>query len=150
MRDQRSRIFLFNEENYMAFRGIRGATTINNNNKEEILSATRELIIAIQDQNPDLKSEDLASVIFSVTEDISAAFPAIAARQSGWQMVPFLCCQEIPVPGSLQSCIRILLHWNTDLMQDEIQHVYLRKAASLRPDLTLNKTLNSSIKRINQ
>jgi chorismate mutase len=81
-----------------------------------------------------LDSSEVASAIFTVTPDLSAAFPARAARELGWQSVPLLDAQEIPVPGSLPLCIRVLLHWNTDKAQDEIRHVYLRGAAQLRPD----------------
>jgi chorismate mutase len=85
--------------------------------------------------NPDLLPEDIASIIFTVTEDLSAAYPARAARQLGWTTVPLFCAREIPVPSSLQRCIRVLLHWNTDLPQAKIRHVYLGEAATLRPDI---------------
>jgi chorismate mutase len=115
--------------------GIRGATTINVDQEEEVLASTRELLEAIQTANPSLQPEDICSAIFTVTQDIHSAFPAKAARQLGWERVPMLCMQEIPVPGSLPLCIRALLHWNTDLAQKDIQHVYLHKANQLRPDL---------------
>jgi chorismate mutase len=102
---------------------------------ETILQATRELLEAILSANPTLKPADLASVFFSVTEDLAAAYPALAARELGWNQVPLLCSREIPVPGSLPRCIRVLLHWNTDLPQHAIRHVYLGAAAELRPDL---------------
>jgi chorismate mutase len=102
---------------------------------ETILQATRELLEAILSANPTLKPADLASVFFSVTEDLAAAYPALAARELGWNQVPLLCSREIPVPGSLPRCIRVLLHWNTDLPQSDIRHVYLGAAAELRPDL---------------
>ncbi len=116
-------------------RGIRGATTVKSNSENEILEATKELLLAIQEKNPSLHSEDLASVIFSVTEDLNKSFPAVAARNIGWKLVPLFSTQEIPVPGSLSLCIRVLLHWNTSLKQNEIQHIYLREAVNLRPDL---------------
>ena len=78
---------------------------------------------------------DLASAVFSVTEDLDATFPAAAARNLGWKLVPLFSALEIPVPGSLRLCIRVLLHWNTPMDQKEIQHVYLREAVNLRPDL---------------
>jgi chorismate mutase len=120
----------------MSIRGIRGAVIASENNSESILTATTELLIAIQKENPDLRSDDIASAIFTMTEDLDAAYPAQAARQLGWGEVPLFCAQEIPVPGSLQRCIRVLLHWNTEHSQKEVQHVYLGRAAQLRPDLT--------------
>jgi chorismate mutase len=119
----------------MPLRGIRGATVAEQDQAETILQATRELLEAILSANPTLKPADLASVFFSVTEDLAAAYPALAARELGWNQVPLLCSREIPVPGSLTRCIRVLLHWNTDLPQHAIRHVYLGAAAELRPDL---------------
>lgn len=120
-------------------RGIRGATTVNADEKDEILAATRELLEAILASNPDLKTGDIASVIFTVTEDLASAFPAQAARDLSWTLVPMMCAREIPVPGSLSRVIRVLIHWNTDLTQSEIKHVYLREAVKLRPDLSASK-----------
>lgn len=119
----------------MATRGIRGATTISADEKEQVLSATRELLKCILDANPGLRTEDIASVMFTITEDITSAYPALAARQMGWDLVPMLCAREIPVPYGLPLCIRILIHWNTDREQHAIRHVYLREAVKLRPDL---------------
>jgi chorismate mutase len=119
----------------MAVRGVRGATTCEHNTEEEILFATRELMEKICTANPRLKLEDVASVFFSVTEDLNAAFPAKGARQTGWEDVPLLDMREIPVPGSLPNCIRVLIHWNTDQAQDDIVHVYLHDAVKLRPDM---------------
>lgn len=121
----------------MPLRGIRGATVAEQDQAESILQATRQLLQAILKANPTLKTGDLASVFFSVTEDLSAAYPALAARELGWQEVPLLCSREIPVPGGMPRCIRVLLHWNTELPQDAIRHVYLGAAAELRPDLSL-------------
>lgn len=82
-----------------------------------------------------VRPQDIASAVFTVTEDLDAAFPAVAARGlSGWKDVPLLCVREIPVPGSLGHCIRILIHWNTDRPQAEIRHVFLRGARHLRPE----------------
>lgn len=120
----------------MNTRGIRGATTISADEKEGVLSATQELLTSILEANPDLQIADIASVIFTTTEDIVSAYPALAARHIGWDFVPMICAHEIPVPGSLPLCIRALIHWNTDLEQDAVQHVYLRDAVVLRPDLT--------------
>ena len=122
----------------MQTRGIRGATTIATDTKEEVLFATRELLDAIFVKNPDLDKEDIASAFFTTTEDVSSAYPALAARQMGWDLVPMICAREIPVPDSLPKCIRILVHWNTDKNQEEINHIYLRGATKLRPDLVKN------------
>ena len=119
----------------MPIRGLRGATTIESDSREDVLSATTELLEAILRANPLLQTEDLASALFTVTEDIDSAYPALAARQMGWDLVPMLCAREIPVRGSLPLCIRVLLLWNTDLRQTQIKHVYLRDAVKLRPDL---------------
>lgn len=119
----------------MTIRGIRGATTIESDTRENILSATRELLDEILASNPGLQMEDIASALFTVTDDIASAYPALAARQLGWTQVPMMCAREIPVAGSLPLCIRVLIHWNTDKAQSEIRHVYLRDAVKLRPDL---------------
>ena len=118
----------------MPCRGIRGATTVEANTAEAILAATRELLARLVAANG-LASEDLGSAFFTVTPDLDAAFPAQAARQLGWQQVPLLDALEIPVPGSLPRCVRVLLHWNTARSQAEVRHVYLHGAAGLRPDL---------------
>jgi chorismate mutase len=115
-------------------RGVRGATTVEENSAEAIGAATREMLEQIIALNS-LKMKDVASAIFSVTPDLTAAFPAKAARELGWQHVALFDAQEIPVPGSLPRCVRVLIHWNTEKPQAEIRHVYLRGAASLRPDL---------------
>ena len=119
----------------MSVQGIRGAAVAESDMSESILAATRDMLAAILEANPALKTSDLASVFFSITEDLSSAYPAQAARQLGWTNVPMLCMQEIPVPGGLPHCIRVLLHWNTDLPQESIRHVYLGAASNLRPDL---------------
>lgn len=121
----------------MPVRGVRGATAVDNDLAQEVIGATKELLAAILDANPTLQTADLASALFSVTDDLASAYPAKAARQLGWSDVPLMCAREIPVPGGLAKCIRVLLHWNTDLPQDSIHHVYLGKASSLRPDLTM-------------
>jgi chorismate mutase len=114
--------------------GIRGATTAESNSAGEILEATGELLMRIVEANG-VAAEDVASAFFTATADLTAAFPARAARDMGWQHVALLDAQEIPVPGSLSHCVRVLIHWNTVKTQAEIRHVYLRGAASLRPDL---------------
>jgi chorismate mutase len=115
-------------------RGIRGATTVENNDAEEIRVATQELLQLILSENQ-LSTEDLVSAIFTVTSDLNADFPASSARGIGWQLVPLLCATEIPVPGALSHCIRVLLHVNTPRNQKEIRHIFLRNAVYLRKDL---------------
>jgi chorismate mutase len=101
------------------------------------LEATRELLARIVEAN-DIAVEELASAFFTATADLTAAFPAAAARDLGWKQVALLDAQEIPVPGSPPRCVRVLIHWNTRKTQGEIRHVYLKGAASLRPDLAEN------------
>ncbi len=116
-------------------RGVRGAITIKENTEAEIVSAAEKLVRQIIEENQ-ISPDDAASVIFSVTEDITAAFPAKAVRQiDGWKYVPTMCMTEIPVPNSLKKCIRVMMHINTNKAQDEINHVYLDGAITLRPDL---------------
>jgi len=117
-------------------RGIRGATTIKENNKKEILTATEQLLRDMITENH-IEAADVAQIVFSVTDDIDAAFPAAAARQiDGWTFVPVMSMREIPVPGSLPMCIRILMTVNTTAKQEEINHVYQNGAFVLRPDLS--------------
>lgn len=119
----------------MPTRGIRGATTVTADEPDLILQATRELLEAILAENENIRPEDVGSAVFTVTDDLTSTFPAQAARQMGWELVPMLCAREIPVTNSLPRVIRVLVHWNTDLPQNEIAHVYLRDAVKLRPDL---------------
>ena len=120
----------------MSVRGIRGAIDVVADEPEEVLRATRALLEALLDANPTLQPQDLASVVFTVTPDLSSVYPAQAARQLGWTEVPLLCTHEIPVPDGLPRMVRVLAHWNTELPQKLIKHVYLGAAARLRPDLT--------------
>ncbi len=122
----------------MPVRGIRGAITIDEDKPDEIQEATQYLLSYILEANPELVPEDIASVWFTVTPDIRSDYPARSARDLGWTQVPLLCTQEIPVPHGLAKCIRILIHWNTDLDSSQILHVYLRGAEVLRPDLKKN------------
>ena len=115
----------------MSIRGIRGATTVKNNSKEEVISATKELLSKIVDANQ-VKICDIASIIFTTTADLNAEFPAAAARELGWNDTPLLCSKEIDVPKSLSKCIRILLLVNSDKKQKELTHVYLKEAVNLR------------------
>jgi chorismate mutase len=119
----------------MICRGVRGATTVKINSREEILQATRQMLALLIRRN-EMESADIASAIFTVTRDLDAEFPALAARQLGWLEVPLLCGYEIEVQGSLRSCIRVLVHWNTTKSQRDIQHVYIHDAVRLRPDLS--------------
>ena len=119
----------------MPVRGVRGAIDVPDDKPEEILSATRELLSRMLEANPELRSEDIASIVFTTTDDLNSAYPAQAAREMGWNSVPMICSREIPVPGGLPRCIRVLMHWNTDLDQQAVCHIYLGSAAGLRPDL---------------
>ncbi|KAA5539853.1 chorismate mutase [Roseiconus nitratireducens] len=119
----------------MVCRGVRGATTVPVDDRDEILLATRQLL-ALMIRRNEIDTADLASALFTVTSDLSAEFPALAARQLGWLEVPLMCGYEITVERSLPRCIRVLLHWNTTKAQSEIQHIYLHDAVKLRPDLS--------------
>ncbi len=119
----------------MSIRGIRGATTVDVDRADVIITVTQELLTGIMQANPNLHPDDIASALFTVTDDLVSVYPAQAARQMGWTSVPMMCAREIPVVGSLPRCIRVLIHWNTDSEQKVIKHVYLRAAAILRPDL---------------
>jgi len=116
----------------MATRGIRGATTVERNDRDAILQGTRELLEVLVRLNG-LRPEDLGYVLFTVTPDLDAEFPAFAARELGWSDVPLMCGREIPVPGALARCIRVLVSWNTAKSQREVRHAFLRGAKSLRP-----------------
>jgi chorismate mutase len=118
-------------------RGIRGATTVEANTREAILAATTELLTEMVRAN-DVRTEDVASVLFTTSPDLNAEFPAVAARTLGWTHLALLCAHEMNVPGSLPMCLRILLHVNTARGPDEIVHVYLRGAQVLRPDIEYN------------
>ena len=113
--------------------GIRGATTVERNDATEILGATDELLRAIIEAN-ELRPDDIVSAFFTVTGDIDAAFPARAAEDFGWNIVALLHATEIPVPGSLPRCIRLLVHAYTMRSRAELRHCYLRGATVLRPD----------------
>ena len=119
----------------MAVRGIRGATTVEQNVAAEILAATGELLRELLSANGISSYEGIVSAIFTTTIDINAVFPAEAARSLGMSQVPLLCASEIAVPGSMPRCIRILLHVNTEQPQSDMKHVYLREAKRLRPDM---------------
>lgn len=116
-------------------RGLRGAVTIEKNEEQHIVDATERVMRELIVKN-NIDAEKVASVFISVTEDIDAAFPAKALRLlEGWTYVPVMCMREIPVQNSLKMCIRVMIHLNTNIPQEEMEHVYLEKAVSLRPDL---------------
>jgi chorismate mutase len=117
-------------------RGIRGATTVKENNAEQILLATKELIEDLTEKN-EIVPENITSVLISVTQDLQATFPAKALRMlEGWTYVPVMCTMEIPVPGSLPKCIRVMLTAETNKHPKDIEHIYHRDAKILRPDLS--------------
>lgn len=114
-------------------RGVRGAITVEANTAEAILSATHELLTAIVAANQ-IEQDDIAAVYLTTTTDLTAEYPAVAARQLGWIEVAILCGHEMAVPHGLPMCVRVLILWNTTHRPSEIQHVYLRAAQQLRPD----------------
>ncbi|MCK5707008.1 MAG: chorismate mutase [Candidatus Aureabacteria bacterium] len=118
----------------MAIRGIRGAIQVDNNTSEEIISDSKHLLEKMIEKN-NINKEEVASIVFTVTTDLTADFPAIAARKLGFSHTPLICMTEIPVPNSLKMVVRILIHYNTDTSQKDMIHVYLKDAVNLRPDL---------------
>ena len=118
----------------MSCRGIRGAVSVESNTRQAIIAATRELLEQVVAANG-LQLQEVASTVFTATPDLSAVYPAVAAREMGWVHVPMLCTQEMAVTDSLPRCIRLLILWNTDKGQGDIHHVYLGAAKMLRPDL---------------
>jgi chorismate mutase len=118
----------------MATRGVRGATCAAENTKEALIDATRALLTRMIEANG-IAPEDIASAFFSTTPDLTADFPAIAARQLGWRDVPLMCMHEMNVPNALPMCVRVMMHWNTEKHASDIRHVYINGAEKLRPDL---------------
>ena len=118
----------------MKVRGARGAITVERNLPETIKNATKTLLKRMMEQN-DIKPDDICFILFSVTEDINAAFPAGAAREMGLDLIPLLDVAQMKVQGSLEKCIRVLMVFNTDKSLNDIKHIYLEGAARLRPDL---------------
>jgi len=114
-------------------RGIRGATTVTENTTDAILEVTREMLYLIIRAN-EIDPADVASAIFTTTADLTATYPALAARQLGWYDTALMCGHEMDVPGGIEKCIRVLIHWNTTREAKDIVHVYLREAKNLRPD----------------
>jgi chorismate mutase len=118
----------------MPVRGIRGAIDLARNEKDEILSKTGVLLEALIRENR-VRPQDVASAIFSLTPDLDAEFPAIAARRLGWTDVPLMCCQELDIPGGMKRVVRVLLLVNTSRPASKIRHQYLGNTPRLRPDL---------------
>ena len=116
-------------------RAVRGATTVERDDADLVVSATRELLTALADRNA-IAHDQVISAIFTVTPDITSEFPARAARELGWVDVPLLCAMEIATERGLTRCIRVLLHIETELPRSALRHVYLRGAKELRPDLS--------------
>ena len=118
----------------MMIRGVRGAITVDENTEEAIWSATQELLETMVKRN-DVNEDDVASILFTTTPELTAAYPAKAARMFGWSRTALMGFVEADIMDGLQMCIRVLIHWNTDKSIDELQHVFLRDAVKLRPDL---------------
>lgn len=119
----------------MMMRGVRGAVTVEEDAAEVILEATQHLLERMIAAN-DIDEAQVASVLFTTTPDLTACYPAKAARLMGWQQVALMGFQEAAVPHGLPRCIRILIHWNTDKSNAELQHIFMGEAKLLRPDLT--------------
>jgi chorismate mutase len=115
-------------------RGLRGATTVDVDSVEQVTERSQELIRRLMEHN-DLVEDDIVSVLFTATGDVTSIFPATAIREIGFGAVPLLCAAEIAVPGAMPLCIRVLLHVHTTRTKDEIHHVYLHGAQGLRDDL---------------
>jgi chorismate mutase len=115
-------------------RSVRGATTVSEDTSEAVLKATREMLEELIGRNG-ITADSVASAIFSVTDDLTSAYPAEEARRMGWTQAGMMCLQEMRVEGSLRACIRVLVLWETERPQTEMRHCYLRGASGLRPDL---------------
>ncbi|MEO6701778.1 MAG: chorismate mutase [Jatrophihabitantaceae bacterium] len=118
----------------MTVRAVRGAIQVGANERQEVLDGASELVQEVMRRNQ-ITAEDLISILFTATPDLTAEFPAYAARQLGLVDVPLMCASEIAVPGALPLTLRLLAHVDTELDRDQIRHVYLRGAAALRTDL---------------
>lgn len=118
----------------MKVRAIRGAVQIDSPDRQAILDGTAELVTQVMGRNG-LSTDEVISVIFSATPDLTAEFPALATRSIGFAEVPLLCCSEIAVPGAMPRVVRLMMHVETTKSRSEIQHVYLRGAAALRLDI---------------
>jgi chorismate mutase len=118
----------------VAVRAVRGAVQVESDDRAEILEATTELVTEVMARN-ELSTDDVISVLFTATTDLTAEFPALAARKLGFQEVPLLCASEISVPGAMPRVVRLMMHIETDKSRSQVQHVYLRGAAALRLDI---------------
>ena len=118
----------------MTVRAIRGAIQVDVDERDAILEATADLVTGVMSRN-DLTPDDVISVLFTVTPDLTAEFPALAARKLGFHAVPLMCSTEIPVPGAMPRVVRLMAHVETDMTRAQIQHVYLRGAVGLRQDI---------------
>ena len=118
----------------MAVRAVRGAIQVDGDDRDMILEGTTELVAAVMSRN-DLTTDDVISVLFTMTPDLTREFPALAARKLGFHAVPLMCATEIPVPGAMPRVVRLMAHVETDRPRAEMQHVYLRGAAALRLDI---------------
>ena len=118
----------------MMIRGVRGAITVTDNTEEAIWSATREVLETLVTRNS-INEDDVASILFTTTPELTAAYPAKAARMYGWSRTALMGFVEADITDGLKMCIRVLIHWNTDKSMDEIHHAFLRDAVKLRPDL---------------
>ncbi len=117
----------------MRCQGVRGAITVDDNTAEAILAGTREMLTAIVEANH-IDVDAIGGVYFTTTVDLNAEYPAVAAREIGWQDVAIMCAHEMAVPGGLPRCVRVMVLWNTTCAPHDIRHVYLREARQLRPD----------------
>ncbi|MFI6484638.1 chorismate mutase [Nonomuraea sp. NPDC050663] len=115
-------------------RAIRGAIQVEANDRDAIIGGTAELVTTVMERN-ELTTDEVISVLFTATPDLTAEFPALAARKLGFHEVPLICCTEIDVPGALPRVVRLMAHIETDRPRDQIQHVYLRGAVALRQDI---------------
>jgi chorismate mutase len=115
-------------------RAIRGATTVEQDTRDEVIARTRELVQAVVDRNG-LSPDDLVSILFTATDDIRSAFPAEAAREAGFTHVPLMCARELDIIDGIERCIRVMVHVHTSLSSEELRHPYLHGARQLRTDL---------------
>ena len=118
----------------MAVRAVRGAVQISGNDRDEILAGTTELVTEVMRRN-ELSTDDVISVLFTATPDLTAEFPALAARKLGFQEVPLLCASELDVPAAMPRVVRLMMHIETSKPRSALQHVYLRGAVALRLDI---------------
>ncbi|HVX21885.1 MAG TPA: chorismate mutase [Acidimicrobiales bacterium] len=118
----------------MAVRALRGATTVEEDTTDQVTDRVQELLREVMDRNG-LVEDDVISILFTATADVVSMFPATAARGIGFGAVPLLCAAEIPVPGAMSHCVRVLLHVDTDRPRQDLRHVYLHGAKGLRDDL---------------